>query len=506
MRTGGVLVAAGSLGLALVSAAPASAAPAQTRPLPAATGVNGTLALLPDGTLRAWGENDYGQLGDGTETRRKAPVRVKGPGGTGVLTGVVAVGSVSRTSLAVRSDGTVWAWGENNKGQVGDGTTTDRTTPVAVKGPGGTGVLGGVVAVSGGYEFSVALKADGTVWGWGANDDGQLGNGTTTNSAVPVQVKGLAGVVAVAGGVDGYHALALKADGTIWAWGDNYDGQIGNGTTVDAVLPTQVKGAGGAGVLTSMVAIAAGETHSLALRSDGTVWAWGYNGYGQLGDGTTDTRTTPDKVTDLGGAASAIGSGSSHSLAVRTDGTVHAWGNNGDGQLGDGTTSERTKPVRVRGINRGSGVSGVLGGRYHSVAVRSDGQIRSWGDNDYGQLGDGTDSESSAPVAPLDLPRSGLPALKVVTAAKVTGKAKLGKKLKVAAGSWALPATAVSYQWLRSGKAIAGATGTTYKVKKKDVRKKISVRVTAQRSGYPSSTTVTNAVKVKPVKKKATTR
>ncbi len=176
-------------------------------------------------------------------------------------------------TLGLKSDGTVWAWGNNGSGRLGDGTTTDRHTPVQVNG------LSGVTAIAGGWHYTIAMKSDGTVWAWGYNDYGQLGDGTTTERHTPVQVSGLSGVVAIAGAQ--LHSLALKSDGTVWAWGENSAGQLGDGTTTSRYTPVQVSG------LSGVVAIAGGTSYSLALKSDGTVWAWGYNGNGQLGNGTT---------------------------------------------------------------------------------------------------------------------------------------------------------------------------------------------------------------------------
>jgi len=185
-------------------------------------------------------------------------------------------------SLALRNDGTVWAWGRNNYGQLGDGTTTERHTPVQVAN------LTGVQAIAGGFSHSLALRSDGTVWAWGRNSKGQLGDGTTTNRTTPVQVLNLTGVQAIAGGF--FHSLALKSDGTVWAWGYNHFGQLGDGTTANRTIPVQVAD------LTGVQAIAAGSDHSLALRNDGTVWAWGWNYLGQLGDGTTANRSIPVQV------------------------------------------------------------------------------------------------------------------------------------------------------------------------------------------------------------------
>jgi len=342
-------------------------------PMVAAGGYH-SLALKSDGTVLAWGDNANGQFGDGTNTSRNTPVQVSG------LTGVVNIAAGIIHSLALKSDGTVWAWGYNGHGQLGDGTTTGRNTPVQVSG------LTGVVDIAAGTYHSLALKSDGTVWVWGSNNYGQLGDGTTTNRNTPVQVSGLTGVVDIAAGTT--HSLALKSDGTVWVWGYNGHGQLGDGTNTSRNTPVQVSG------LTGVVNIAAGDVHSLALKSDGTVWAWGYNGYGQLGDGTTTNRNTPVQVSGLTGVVD-IAAGDYHSLAIKSDGTVWVWGSNNYGQLGDGTTTDRNTLVQVSGL---TGVVDIAAGINHSLAIKSDGMVWAWGRNIQGQLGDGTETDRSTPV------------------------------------------------------------------------------------------------------------
>jgi len=348
-------------------------------PVDVAASVWHTLVALEDGTVWAWGWNAYGQLGDGTTEQRLSPVQVLGPGGQGFLSGIVSVAAAGgfdagatnyqgSHSLALSSQGEVFAWGCNAYGQLGDGSTTNRSTPTKVPG------IGSIVAIAAGggakYNYpapgtSYALTADGTVYAWGYDNEGQCGQGTTTLSRPnPVQVQGLDHVVAIAAGgasaryaYDGYtprggHALALKDNGEVWAWGNNLNGQLGDGTTTNRALPVRVAG------LSDVVAIACGGAiadtplagHSLALRADGTVWAWGLNNCGQLGDGTTTNRLTPVKVQGLTDVV-AIAAGARHSLARRKDGTVWAWGYNAYGQLGDGTTTDRLTPTQVSGID-----------------------------------------------------------------------------------------------------------------------------------------------------------
>ncbi|WP_295458860.1 CARDB domain-containing protein [uncultured Thiodictyon sp.] len=228
--------------------------------------------------------------------------------------------------LAIKPDASLWAWGDNTYGQLGNGTTGARLSPIQV--------LAGVAGVAAGYAHTLALKPDGSLWAWGANWNGQLGDGTTTARLSPVQI--LAGVDAVAAG--DVHTLALKSDGSLWASGANWSGQLGDGTTTDRLSPVQV--------LTGVAAVAAGPSHTLAIKSDGSLWAWGGNWNGQLGDGTTTDRWSPVQV--LSGVA-AVAGGVGHTLAIKTDGSLWAWGWNGFGQLGDGTTTDRWSPVQVPG-------------------------------------------------------------------------------------------------------------------------------------------------------------
>ncbi|OGA01288.1 MAG: hypothetical protein A3H35_20000, partial [Betaproteobacteria bacterium RIFCSPLOWO2_02_FULL_62_17] len=302
-----------------------------------------SLALRAGGTVLAWGYNGAGQLGDGTTASRVNPIQVPG------LTNVVSIAAAVH-SLALKSDGTVWAWGANTAGKLGDGTTTERHAPVQLLGPGGVGFLSGVVAIAAGGVGSLALKSDGTVWAWGSNVYGGLGDGTTTNRTTPVQVLGpggvgfLSGVVAIVAG--NVHSLALKSDGTVWAWGNNSDGRLGDGTTTNRTTPVQVLGPGGVGFLSGVAGIAAGNSHSLVLKSDGTVWAWGSNSNRNLGDGTTANRSIPVQAQGLSNVI-AVSAGFNSSVALASDGALRAWGYSSYG-LGTGTSAADTVPPLVR--------------------------------------------------------------------------------------------------------------------------------------------------------------
>jgi hypothetical protein len=258
--------------------------------------------------------------------------------------------------LGRRVDGTVWE--------------KDSYPPDPYPVAGLSGVIG--VATGGGTdlsapEFSLAVEADGTAWAWGANTYGQLGDGTTTSSASPLQVAGLDGGVAVSAGFR--HSLTVKSDNSVWACGNNADGQLGDGTTTDRHTATQVLG------LSGVIAVGAGERHSVALKADGTVWTWGANGYGQLGNNSVGFARTPIQAVGLP-SITAIAVGSNHTLALSGDGNVWAWGANDDGQLGDGTIVFRYTPVRATTLSNVIAIDATIN---HSIALESDKSIWNWG-------------------------------------------------------------------------------------------------------------------------------
>ncbi len=287
-----------------------------------------TLLLKSNGTVWACGNNTYGQIGIGNTTNQLSFVQVN------TITNAVAVAGGYDGSYALTSTGQVYSWGENTSGSVGDGTTTNRTNPVLLGG------LSGITAIDGSTDNGYALKNNGTVWAWGQNSYGQIGNGVTgANVLSPVQVSGLTNVIAISS--NGYHCLALKNDGTVWAWGYNSNGQLGDGTTSNRNVPVQVSG------LTNVASISAGYMHSLAVKNNGTVSVWGQNNFGQLGDGTTIGRLVPVQATSLTGIVTSVSAGIYSSYAVKNDGTMWSWGWNIFGQLGDGTTTNRLTPVQI---------------------------------------------------------------------------------------------------------------------------------------------------------------
>ena len=336
-----------------------------------------------DGTLWAWGRNDDGQIGDGTTTSRAAPVKISG------VPNVKSVAAGYDHTVVLTTDGKVYSWGNNSNGQLGDGSTTGRTTPAQVAGTN----ISNIKAIAAGYKYTIALGSDGTIWTWGYNNKGQLGNNMQTDSYTPQQVAALSGslMASIAAGYD--HALSARNDGTVWTWGNNDNGQLGNNTTTDSLVPVQVSD------LTKTSDVMAGNLYSLALLNDGSVRAWGRNALGELGDGTTTNRSTPVQVINLASAAGIV-AGYDHAVARLTNGTVWTWGNNSNGQLGDNSTTARTSPRQVSTL---SGAVAVAAGQDDTFALlKNDDAIWSWGWNFYGQLGDGAMTERWLP-APIQV-------------------------------------------------------------------------------------------------------
>lgn len=330
----------------------------------AAAGFEHVLLLRVDGGLSSMGGNLFGQLGDGSTTFRASPVSVTN-------TSYVSVSAGAFHSLALRSDGTVFGWGDDSEGQLGNGPTNAVATPVALGSD--------FQAVAVGRNHRLALKTDGTLMAWGYRGPA-MGLGVVGPKDTPQPV-GTSYAEVVAGEV---HTLALKRNGTLWGWGSNSRGQLGIGGSVQWT-PTQLGQS-----RDRYTAVAAGWSHSLAIKTDGSLWAWGANEYGQLGVGDEVSRFEPVKVGDGYRSASA---GAYHTLAVKTDGTLWGWGGNGSGQLGLGHFTDQLVPTFI-----GSGYSKVVSGGYHALALKSDGTLWAWGRNDDYQLGNGSAKSSAVPV------------------------------------------------------------------------------------------------------------
>lgn len=345
----------------------------------AAWAASGALAAGSPGAA-AWGSNELGQLGDGTTSASSEPAPVS------VLDEVTSIAAGKDHTLALLSSGKVMAWGNNASGELGNDTTTNSDVPVEVQG------ITDAVAVAAGGEFSLALLENGTVMAWGSNGEGELGDGNISNSDVPVAVKNLSEVAAIATGLK--QGLALLKDGDVMAWGADGDGQLGNGKTEKGQIePVAVN------ELSSVKAIAAGGSSSYAVLSDETVEAWGSNSNGQLGDGKSkkeqEKSDVPVAVKGVLGAQQVAG-GADFALALTSTGSVYAWGNGADGQLGTGLETSPDEAVQVTSLSE---VTAVAAGGAFSMALLANGTVDSWGANKEGQLGMGDTTPTKTPAA-----------------------------------------------------------------------------------------------------------
>jgi len=344
-----------------------------------------TCALTTGGGVKCWGDNSSGQLGDGTTNDRNTPVDV-----AGLESGVAAIAAGEGHTCALTTSGGVKCWGDNLEGQLGGGTIYSHITPVDV-----AGLESDVAAIAVGWEHTCALTTVGGVRCWGNNSSGQLGDGTMTERNVPVGVIGLeSGVTAITAG--GGHTCALTTGGGVKCWGNNFYGQLGNVTAHQPGIPVDVAGLG-----IGVVAIAAGGAHTCALTTSGGVKCWGYNYDVQLGDGTTTARSTPVDVSGLESDVVTITAGGAHTCALTTSGGVKCWGRNFNFQLGDGTMIDRNTPVDVIGL--GSRVTAITAGGNHTCALTTSDGVKCWGSNLYGQLGHGTMNFYGTPVDVIGL-------------------------------------------------------------------------------------------------------
>lgn len=348
-------------------------------PVELALGVH-SCARTRSRAVRCWGGSEDGQTGAHTAAQR-APKTVDG------LVAVAQIGVGPFHSCARTSAGTVRCWGSNGLGQLGDGTTASRAAPVTVTG------LTGVAQVALGESHTCARRFDGSVWCWGFNGSGQLGDGTWSDHRAPRPVMSLGERLRAESLAAGhFHTCARTDDGGVWCWGFNGAGQLGDGTRADRLAPVRVVGLP-PGVMVERVA--AGRHHTCALLEDGTAWCWGENASGQLGDGSTADRATPQRVRGVRDLVE-VSLGDRHTCARRVEGAVFCWGANADGQLGDGTSEDRALPTALPTLRD---VAQIALGDRHSCARLGDGSVRCWGDNDRGAVGDGSTLDRWWPTA-----------------------------------------------------------------------------------------------------------
>ena len=345
-----------------------------------------TPAPAMGGQLWVWGNNYKGKLGDNTTDDKSSPVQTMAGGSNWTF----VIGGYSHTA-AIKKDGTLWTWGTNTYyggfgGQLGDATSDNKSSPIQT-------IAGGTnwSNVACGAFHTAAIKTDGTLWTWGNNGDAQLGDNTITSKDSPVQT--------IAGGSDwsfvscgNYHTAAIKTDGTLWLWGGNSgSGRLGDDTNEKKSSPVQTIAGG-----TNWSKVACGAYHNAAIKTDGTLWTWGSNYDGRLGDDTTDNKSSPVQTIVGGTNWSKVASGNNHTAAIKTDGTLWLWGKNNHGQLGDNTRTNRSSPIQT--IVGGSNWNFVACGYGHTAAIKTDGTLWMWGVNYVGAIGDNTTVKKSSPV------------------------------------------------------------------------------------------------------------
>ena len=338
-------------------------------------------SILSGAELYAWGNNVNGQLGDGTTVSKSSPVQV----GALITWEQVSAGGDNGTMSAVKTDGTLWAWGHNNNGNLGQNDIVNRSSPVQI------GALTNWYEVSVGFATVAAVKKDGTLWAWGNNTGGQVGDNTTIRRSSPVQIGALTNWAQVSVGATGaVHCSAIKTDGTLWGWGANPFGQIGDSSVTYRSSPVQV------GSLTNWLQVSAGGNFASAVKTDGTMWSWGLGSDGRLGTDNLTNRSSPVQIGALTDWAQ-VSAGGNDCGAVKTSGTLWGWGENIDGTVGDGTTTPRSSPVQIGVLADWRHVS--KGSSRISAAVKTDGTLWTWGAGDDGALGTGTlNIPASSPV------------------------------------------------------------------------------------------------------------
>jgi len=340
--------------------------------------------IFSEGGLWNWGRDNYGQLGDNSTASKSSPVQTIAWGSNWKQVSVSEDGHTA----AIKTDGTLWLWGRDSYGLLGGNTIANKSSPVQT-------VSGGNnwKQVSLGRFYSAAIKTDGTLWTWGRNNKGQLGDNTITDRSSPVQT--------VSGGNNwkqvscGYHAAAIKTDGTLWLWGENTYGQLGDNTITDRSSPVQTISGG-----TNWKQVSCGY-HTSAIKTDGTLWTWGNNNIGRLGDNSVTNRSSPVQTISGGTNWKQVDAGKDHTAAIKTDGTLWLWGYNIEGQLGDNSVTMKSSPIQT--VSLGNNWKQVDAGSASTSAIKTDGTLWTWGNNLYGQLGDNSVTKKSSPVQTIAL-------------------------------------------------------------------------------------------------------
>jgi len=330
--------------------------------------------------LFSWGRNSFGELGLGNTTKYSSPKQV------GALTNWLSTTAGNYTCLVIKTDGTLWTWGRGTHGQLGLGNTTSYSSPKQV------GALTNWSSTSNGRYAVIATKTDGTLWSWGNNYVGSLGLGNTTYYSSPKQIGALTTWLRVA--MSGYGAsYAITTSGAIYSWGNNYYGELGRGTSgggTNTSSPVQV------GALTNWLNLACGRYFVLVTKTDGTLWGWGRNNTGQLGLGNRTDYSSPKQIGALT-TWSTISGSESYSTAITTSGTLYVWGNNANGQLGLGNTTYYSSPKQVGSLTTWSKLGDGPTKDNFNISIKTDGTLWSWGNNSNGQLGLGNTTNYSSP-------------------------------------------------------------------------------------------------------------
>lgn len=326
-----------------------------------------SMALNADGSVWTWGSNNNGQLGDGTTIDKDVTNKIDS------LSNIKDISAGTYHSLALKEDGTVLAWGQGYNGQMGDGSSSTKYNPTNVLD------LTNIKAISSGRYHNIALKDDGTVWTWGYNYQGQLGDGTNTNRNKPIQVENLINIIAISAGSS--HSVALDVEGYVWTWGYNNSGQLGDGTNIDRKRPVKLEG------IDNVKAISAGQDHTVVIKKDGSVYSWG--------NGGTNSSKIPKLITNITDVVK-IDAGYGYTIALKANNTLWAWGRNDKGKLGDGTSEHKYSPIKIM-----DNVVDIAASHSHSIAKKSDGTLWAWGNNSKGQLGNLSKETSLVPVQVL---------------------------------------------------------------------------------------------------------